>query len=168
MKQLALEALDSAQRPGVTYADVRIIESRDRELGTKNGKPAQVSSDESVGMGIRVLADGCWGFAATDDLTRPGVESAAALAVDIARSSALAKKHDVTLAPESKHEATWVSPCSIDPFSVPVEEQLSLLTTVDEELRRTTGVTLAQTSMIFHRSRQSVVHRQRDRSDPHH
>src|ERR1700722_3621696 len=102
MKQLALEALDSAQRPGVTYADVRIIESRDRELGTKNGKPGQVSSDESVGMGIRVLADGCWGFAATDDLTRPGVESAAALAVDIARSSALAKKHDVTLAPESK------------------------------------------------------------------
>jgi predicted Zn-dependent protease len=39
MKQLALEALDSAQRPGVTYADVRVIESRDRELGTKNGKP---------------------------------------------------------------------------------------------------------------------------------
>src|SRR5579859_2620593 len=55
MKELALEALDSAQRPGVTYADVRIIASRDRELGTKNGKPGQVSSDESVGIGIRVL-----------------------------------------------------------------------------------------------------------------
>src|SRR5579863_6576236 len=157
MKQLALEALDSAQRPGVTYADVRLVESRDRELGTKNGKPAQVSADESVGLGIRVLADGCWGFAATDDLTRAGVESAAALAVDIARSSALAKKHDVTLAPESKYEATWVSPCQIDPFSVSVEEQLALLTSVDEQLRRATGVTLAQTSMIFHRSRQVFV-----------
>ena len=157
MKQLALEALDSALRPGVTYADVRIVESRDRELGTKNGKPGQVSSDESVGIGIRVLADGCWGFAATDDLTRAGVESAAALAVDIARSSALAKKHDVTLAPEAKHEATWVSPCQIDPFSVSVEEQLALLTAVDEELRRASGVTLAQTSMIFHRSRQIFV-----------
>ena len=143
MKQLALEALDSAQRPGVTYADVRVIESRDRELGTKNGKPGQVSSDESVGIGIRVLADGCWGFAATDDLTRAGVESAAALAVDIARSSALAKKHDVMLAPEAKHEATWVSPCRIDPFTVSVEEQLSLLTAVDEELRRAPGITLA-------------------------
>jgi TldD protein len=157
MKQLALEALDSAQRPGVTYADVRLVESRDRELGTKNGKPGQVSSDESVGIGIRVLADGCWGFAATDDLTRAGIESAAALAVDIARSSALAKKHDVTLAPEAKHEATWVSPCQIDPFTVSVEEQLSLLTAVDEELRRASGVTLAQTSMIFHRSRQVFV-----------
>jgi TldD protein len=157
MKQLALEALDSAQRPGVTYADVRLVESRDRELGTKNGKPGQVSSDESVGIGIRVLADGCWGFAATDDLSRPGVESAAALAVEVARSSALAKKHDVTLAPEEKHEATWVSPCQIDPFAVSVEEQLSLLTAVDEELRRAAGVTLAQTSMIFHRSRQVFV-----------
>ena len=91
-----------ALRPGVTYADVRVIESRDRELGTKNGKPGQVSSAESVGIGIRVLADGCWGFAATDDLTHAGIESAAALAVDIARSSALAKKHDVTLAPEDE------------------------------------------------------------------
>src|ERR1700728_1345293 len=92
MKPLALEALDSALRPGVTYADVRIIESRDRELGTKDGKPSQVSSDESAGIGIRVLADGCWGFAATDDLTRAGIQSAAALARDIAHSSALAKK----------------------------------------------------------------------------
>ena len=169
MKQLALEALDFAQRPGVTYADVRLVESRDRELGTKNGKPGQVSSGESVGIGIRVLADGCWGFAATDDLTRAGIESAAALAIDIARSSALAKKHDVVLAPEAKHEATWISPCQIDPFSVSVEDQLGLLTAVDNELRRATGVTLAQTSMTFHRRRQIFVSiaRQRDRSDPH-
>jgi TldD protein len=157
MKDIALRALESALRSGVTYADVRIVESRDRELGTKNGKPAQVSADESVGLGIRVLAEGCWGFAATDDLTRAGVESAADLAVGIARSSALAKKHDVTLAPESKHEAVWVSPCRIDPFAVSVEEQLALLTAVDEELRRASGVTLAQTSMIFHRSRQVFV-----------
>ena len=80
MKQLALEALDSALRPGVTYADVRLVESRERDLSTKNGKPGQVSSSESAGLGIRVLAEGCWGFAATDDLSKAGVESAAALA----------------------------------------------------------------------------------------
>ncbi len=154
MKQLALDALDSALQPGVTYADVRLIESRDRELATKNGKPGQVSSGASMGLGIRVLADGCWGFAATDDLTSAGIASAAALAVSIARSSALAKKRDVTLAPETKYEVTWVSPCRLDPFAVSVEEQLALLGAVDAELRRTPGVTLAQTSMIFHRSRQ--------------
>src|SRR6266851_3650983 len=154
MKQLALQALDSALRSGVSYADVRVVESRDRELATKNGKPGQVSGTESAGLGIRVLADGCWGFAATDDLNKSGVESAAALAVAIARSSGLAKKQDVALAPEEKYEVTWVAPCRIDPFSVSVEEQLSLLLAIDGELRRNPGVTLAQTSMVFQRVRQ--------------
>ncbi len=157
MKQLALDALDSALQTGVTYADVRVVESRERDLSTKNGKPGQVSSSESAGLGIRVLANGCWGFAATDDLTRDGVEAAARLAVDVAHSSALAKKHDVVLAPEDKHEAVWTSPCRIDPFSVSVEEQLSLLTSIDEELRRNPGITLAQTSMVFQRVRQVFV-----------
>jgi TldD protein len=157
MKQLALEALDLVLRAGITYADVRLIESRERELFTKNGRPGQVSSAESLGLGIRVLADGCWGFAATDDLTKAGIESAARLAVDISRASALAKQHEIALAPEDKYEAVWVSPCRIDPFSVSVEEQLRLLTEVDTELRRNSGVTLAQTSMVFHRSRQVFV-----------
>jgi TldD protein len=157
MKQLALNALEFALKPNVAYADVRVIESRDRDLSTKNGKPGTVSSSESLGMGIRVLADGCWGFAATDDLSTSGIESAARLAVDIARSSALAKKRDVVLAPENRYEATWVAPCRIDPFSVSVEEQLSLLMAVDAELRRNAGVTLAQTSMVFHRARQFFV-----------
>jgi TldD protein len=157
MKQLALQALDAALQPGVGYADARAVESWERDLSTKNGKPGQVSSAESAGLGIRVLADGCWGFAATDDLSKGGVESAARLAVAIARASALAKKRDVVLAPEDKYEATWVSPCRIDPFTVPVEEQLSLLMSIDGELRRTSAITLAQTSMTFHRDRQVFV-----------
>jgi TldD protein len=157
MKQLALQALDAALQPGVGYADARAVESWERDLSTKNGKPGQVSSAESAGLGIRVLADGCWGFAATDDLSKGGVEAAARLAVAIARASALAKKRDVVLAPEDKYEATWVSPCRIDPFTVPVEEQLSLLMSIDGELRRTSAITLAQTSMTFHRDRQVFV-----------
>src|SRR5277367_733154 len=88
MKQIALDALDLALQPGVTYADVRAIESRERELSTKNGRPGNVASAESQGLGIRVIADGAWGFAATDDLSKAGIESAARLAVEIARASA--------------------------------------------------------------------------------
>ena len=157
MRQLALNALDLVMQPGVTYADVRAIESRERELSTKNGRPGNVSSAESRGLGIRVVAEGCWGFAATDDLTNAGVESAARLAVNIARASAQAKKKDLVLAPEDKYEAVWVSPCRIDPFAVSVEEQLTLLLLIDKEVRKNSGVTLAQTSMTFHRSRQVFV-----------
>src|SRR5271169_5207565 len=109
MKQLALDALELAMQPGVMYADVRVIESRERELSTKNGRPGNVASAESQGLGIRVVANGAWGFASTDDLTKAGIEAAARLAVEIARASALAKKQDVALAPEDKYEAVWVS-----------------------------------------------------------
>jgi len=154
MKDLALSALDAVARRGVTYADARLVETREREVTTKNGKAGHVASAESLGIGIRVLAFGCWGFAATDDLTREGIEAAAALALDIARAGTAARKQDVALAPEEKHESVWVSPCRIDPFSVPVDRNLALLLAVDAELRRNPGVNLAETSMHFERRRQ--------------
>src|ERR1700704_79076 len=116
MKDLARNALDAAVRRHVSYADVRVIDEQDRHVSTKNGKAGEVSTSTSLGLGIRVLDNGCWGFAATDDLPPDGLESAAALAVEIARASAIAKQHDITLAPETKYVADWISPCRIDPF----------------------------------------------------
>lgn len=154
MNDLALNALDAAARRGVTYADVRVVESRERQVSTKNGKPGHVSSSYSIGAGIRVLAAGCWGFAATDDLTPEGIDSAARLAVEIARSSAPAKKKDVMLAPEEAHRAQWSSPCRIDPFGIPVDENLRVLLAVDAELRHNPAITLAEAAMAFERRRQ--------------
>jgi len=157
MNRLALEALDRAAGRGVTYADVRAVEIRAREITTKNGKAGHVASGESVGVGIRVLAFGGWGFAATDDLSREGIQSAAAQALEIARASTAARKHQVALAPEDAYQAVWVSPFAIDPFTIPVDQNLAVLLAVDEELRRTNGVSLAETSMQFERRRQVFV-----------
>ena len=154
MKDIALRALDATARRGVTYADVRAIETRDREIATKNGKAAHVAAGESAGIGIRVLASGCWGFAATDDLSHDGVERCAALACDIARSGVAAKKNDISLAPEGSYQATWVSPIEIDPFTVPIDQQIGVLLAVDAELRRHEGISLAEGSMHFERRRQ--------------
>src|SRR5260370_33182491 len=100
MLSLATAALEAAMRPGVAYADVRVVESNDRSLSTKNGRPGTVSGGESIGVGIRGLAEGCWGFAATDDLTPVSLQSTAPLAVSIARASDLPKKKDAVRAPE--------------------------------------------------------------------
>jgi TldD protein len=157
MQKLALDTLDMAVRHGVSYADVRVEDVRDRSLATKNGQVAGASISESMGVGIRVLADGCWGFAATDNLSQAGLERATALAVEIARSGTLAKKHDVVLVPEDKHEAVWISACAIDPFATSVDGNLSLLLSVDSELRRNPGVTMAETNLTFTRRRQLFV-----------
>src|SRR5262249_28063199 len=108
----------------------------------------------SMGVGIRVLAAGCWGFAATDDLSGEGIDACAALALEIARASSAARKDEVRLAPEEKYEAVWASPVQIDPFSIPVDRQVATLLAVDAELRRTPGINLAEGSMHFRRERQ--------------
>src|SRR5215471_11780702 len=157
MKDLALRALDLVSRPGTTYADVRAIVSREREITTKNGKPGHVASADSTGLGIRVLADGSWGFAATDDLTKGGIESAATLALEIARSGATARKHPVALAPEEKYEAVWAAPIQVDPFSVSIDRQLGTLLAVDSILRSQPGISLAETQMHFESVHQVFV-----------
>lgn len=157
MKDVALRALDAVARRGVTYADVRAVDSREREISTKNGKAGHVSSAESQGIGIRVLAHGCWGFAATDHLAAAGIEAAAALALEIAQAGTAARTHEVALAPEEKYEAVWVSPMQVDPFTVPVDRSLAVLLAVDKELRHNAGVSLAEAAMQFEKRRQVFV-----------
>ncbi len=154
MKRTAANALDAALRRGAAYADVRLVENRDRTVTTKNGRVGRLAAATTLGAGIRVLLDGAWGFAATDDLSAEGIESAAALAVEIARSSAAAHRRPVELVPEAGYQAVWVSPCIRDPFATSIEENLALLAAVDAELRRQPGITLAETSLAFHRARQ--------------
>src|SRR4051794_3806188 len=103
MKEIASWVLNICTSRGVQYAEARIVDERQRALATKNGKIGTASDSESLGLGIRVLANGAWGFAATEDFTRAGVESAAVHALDIARASASVKQEDVRLAPEKAY-----------------------------------------------------------------
>src|SRR3954470_9109115 len=103
MKQINEWALNVAEVRGASYADARIADDRSRALATKNGKIGGASDSESLGIGVRVIADGAWGFAASDDLSREAVERTAAQAVEIAKASARVKSADVRLAPEKAH-----------------------------------------------------------------
>ena len=151
MKSAAKLALDAASLRGVSYADARVVSLRNRSLTTKNGSVGHASESESLGIGIRVLADGAWGFAASADLSRASVEATAALAFEIAKASARVKVENVCMAAEPSAIADWTTPYTIDPFSTSVEQNLSLLMQVDAELRADAGVTLAETGMNFQR-----------------
>ncbi|HWP85989.1 MAG TPA: TldD/PmbA family protein [Terriglobia bacterium] len=153
MKEYAEAVLSHLDRREVSYADVRVIESRERDITTKNGRMGTVASDESLGLGVRVLVNGCWGFAATDHLSPDSLAAVARRAVEIARASAQAKKSSVVLAPEPAVVDTWVSPCRIDPFSTSVEQNLELLLRADAEARAVAGITLVEASISMRRSR---------------
>ena len=154
MNDWANIAVGTALVRGATYADARVMDIRQRDISTKNGAVGTVVESESLGIGVRVIASGAWGFAATDRLTREGVQACAAEAVAIAKASALAKTHNVVLAAEEAHVDTWQSPFVKDPFRIPVERQIDLLLAADKEMRRVKGVTLAEGSMAFRRIEQ--------------
>ena len=142
-------SLDVARLRGANYADVRLMHMRQRNLTTKNRQVGTLGQTESIGLGIRVIVNGAWGFASTDQLTREGVAACAAQAVTIARASALAKKVAVRLVPEATYVDSWQGPCLKDPFEIPLEAQLNLLLAADAALGRVKGVTLSETDMQF-------------------
>ncbi|MBZ5694985.1 MAG: TldD/PmbA family protein [Acidobacteriia bacterium] len=149
MRDWANLAIETATRRGASYADVRVMDIRHREISTKNGEVGTLLESESLGIGIRVIASGAWGFSSTDRLTRDGIQECAAEAVAIAKASALAKRENVALVPEQAHVDTWQNPFLKDPFRIPVEQQIDLLLAADKEMRRVKGVTVAEGSMSF-------------------
>ena len=154
MNDLASWALSSATQNGVSYADVRVIDDRSRALATKNGKIGNASDSRSEGLNVRVLVNGAWGFASSADLSRDSAETTAARAVEIAKASAQVKEKDVALVSEKPVQAEWTSPYKVDPFTISIEQNLSLLEKIDAELRSVKGVTLAETNLNFRREEQ--------------
>src|SRR5215469_10521225 len=116
MWDITSNAIDTASARGASFADARLMHIRQRDLTTKNGAVGTLSQSESIGIGIRVLANGAWGFASTDRLTREGVAACAAQAVSIAKASTLAKRGDVEMVPEGAYIDSWQAPLLKDPF----------------------------------------------------
>jgi TldD protein len=157
MQDWANWAIDTAKVRGASYADARVMDIRLRDISTKNGEVGTLAESESLGIGIRVIAAGAWGFASTDRLTREGVQACAAEAVAIAKASALAKRENVKLVPEDAYVDAWQNPFIKDPFKIPVEQQIDLLLRADKAMRAVKGVTLAEGSMSFRRIKQLFV-----------
>jgi TldD protein len=131
-KALADVALNAARGKGATYADVRIGRYLNQFVITREDKVQNLVNTESYGVGVRVIADGTWGFAATSDTTRDGVARAAEQAVAIAKSNAKFQQEPVRLAPtKAWGEVSWKTPLQKSAFDVPVKEKVDLLMSVN-------------------------------------
>ena len=157
MLDWATWGIETAKVRGASYADARVMDVRQRDITTKNGEVGTLLESESLGIGIRVIASGAWGFASTDRLTPEGVQACAVQAVNIAKASALAKRENVVLAAEEVYVDTWQNPFVKDPFRIPVERQIDLLLRADKEMLAVKGVTLAEGSMMFRKIDQLFV-----------
>ena len=127
-KVLADAALNTARSLGATYTDVRIGRYLNQFVTTREKKVQAIVNTESFGVGIRVIANGTWGFAATNDVTPDGMKKTAERAVIIAKANAKFQKSPVQLAPTPSYgEVSWKTPIRKNGFEVPVKEKVDLL-----------------------------------------
>src|SRR5688572_293409 len=131
-KALADAALNAARAKGASYADVRVGRYLNQFVFTREDKVEDLVNTESYGVGVRVIADGTWGFAATSDVTKDGVAAAAAQAVAIAKANARLQREPVRLAPvKGAGEVSWRTPIEKNAFEVPIGEKVELLLAVN-------------------------------------
>ena len=121
-------ALNAAKMAGATYADVRCSRQRQNFVFTREQQIQNVVDTDTVGLGVRVLVDGTWGFAATRLLTSDGAAAAAREAVAIARASRIARANPIEWLPApAVQDGYWKSAFTQDPFDIPVEQKADLL-----------------------------------------
>src|SRR2546425_642033 len=129
MQDVAEQVLQAALDAGAAYADVRVQAVEAEDLTVRNAVLETAEHTSSSGVGVRVLVDGAWGFAATYEIDGDHPADTARKAVDVGRASALVKRHDVALAPAEPQTGTYETPFEEEPFTAPrvAEEALALL-----------------------------------------
>ncbi len=149
MDDLVSRALDLAEVRGAGYADIRIVRTSQERISLRNGVVDTLSVDESLGFGVRVLVNGCWGFASSHDLTGKEIDRITALAVDIAKASGTLSKGAVDLGPAVTSRGTYTTPIEEDPFTISTDHKLALLMDADQRMASVKGVRSRQGNMVF-------------------
>ena len=127
-KALADAALDTAKKLGATYVDVRLGRYLNQFVFARENKVQNIQNNESLGVGIRVIANGTWGFAATSGLSADSVVAAAAKAVAVAKANSKFQDKPVQLAPvKGVGEVSWATPIKKNALEVPVAEKVEML-----------------------------------------
>ncbi len=127
-KALAEAALAAANRAGASYCDVRIGRYLNQAVITREARVQNVTNSESSGIGIRVIVNGAWGFAATHQQTPAAILAAVEQAAAIARANAGIQTRPVQLAPvKGVGDVSWKTPIRKNAMAVPIKDKVDLL-----------------------------------------
>ena len=127
-KALADTALNAATKAGASYCDVRIGRYLNQFIITRDLNVENISNTESTGVGVRVIANGAYGFASTNNLTPDGIANAARQAVAIAKANAKLQLEPVRLAPvKGVGDVAWATPVKKDWRGIPVKDKAEML-----------------------------------------
>jgi len=157
MKNILKNCIDGLKVKGAEYADCRFVRIESEALKVTNGRVDQFSRNLDVGVGVRVLLNGCWGFAGTAALGAKDIEKTADKALQIAKASSTTRREPVRLAQQEAFVDTYRSPFEKDPFAVGTDVKLSLLMELSKVLKKSRKVRTAEASMNFWKTNKLFV-----------
>jgi TldD protein len=153
MEDLATTAINVALQLGASYADARVMERATESIYVKNDRVEGVSSGDEIGMNVRVLVDGAWGFASSSRLDLRVAEQIAAQALRIAKASARIAVRPAELSPLPPQHGSYTTPIQQDPFAVPMGQKVDVLLRACAAMRAVKGVTIASGQIAYGRER---------------
>jgi TldD protein len=149
LSALADAALTRAVDLGCEHADLRVERIRTQTIRLRDARLEALGDGEDLGLAVRVVHEGTWGFAAGVVLTAAEAVRLAEEAVAVAQVSAAMNTDRVELAPEPVYaDGEWVSAYEVDPFAVPDAEKTGLLVELSERLLAADGVEHVTSSVM--------------------
>jgi TldD protein len=159
LEKLAAVALAEAKKQGATYCDIRINRYREQfsgyrlspqRGGTQTDEVPFVNDSQTFGFGVRVIAKGQWGFAASPIVTAAEIARITREAVTVAKANSVLQAQPVRLAPTKSYVDRWTSPHEKDPFAVSVAEKLELIHNAALTIKKNPKVFTAFGALGFH------------------
>lgn len=131
---LADAALTAAAGLGASHADVRVMRIKSGHRTLRDGRLEASSDGSELGVSVRVVHDGSWGFAAGITLSPEAAAALTRQAVAVARVSRPLMARPVELADEPVHRGDHCSRYDLNPFDVPEEDRVERLRELSEVL----------------------------------
>ncbi|GAB3713407.1 TldD/PmbA family protein [Mariniluteicoccus flavus] len=149
LEALADAALQRAKDLGAEHADVRIERLEQGSRVVRDGRLESANDGVVLGLAVRVVHQGAWGFASGITLTSGAAATIAEQSVATARVAASLGGASVELAPEPVHRGEWVSAYAVNPFSVSESDRVGRLVELSRALLDADGVDHVDASVLF-------------------
>src|SRR5690606_6468346 len=124
---LADLALAKATELGASFADLHLMQTDRESLFVREEMVQGVDAGSSLGCSVRVLVQGAWGFAASEEISEKRVLQLVESAIAIAKGQAGWRKHPIEIETLPAYTGRWDMPVKVDPFTIPLEEKVERL-----------------------------------------
>ncbi len=153
MQDKLSELIQYLKSKNIDYADCRFERKESESTSVTDSKVDSVTRQIDMGVGIRVIANGAWGFAASASLKPADLKKTANRAIQIAKASAITKIEAVKLADQEVYKDYYKSPCKIDPFTVSSDEKINQMIKISDILKDSPKVKSSEASMTFYKTK---------------